>query len=124
MHKGSVEAISAIKCAPCMGAPYKGFRGPKLYEGKGEIWSSGDVDICRVGVATAGFMSAEWEIHNKASWWIEGYQPRNFRRPGAILVNRLGREFEPAELAVKGPTKKAICRAALMTRINGFEGMA
>jgi len=38
--------------------------------------------------------------------------------------NELGQEFTLAELAAKGPANKAIKRAELMTRINGFERIA
>lgn len=38
--------------------------------------------------------------------------------------NELGQEFTLAELAAKGPANKAIRRAELMTRINGFERIA
>lgn len=41
-----------------------------------------------------------------------------------IARNELGQEFTLAELAAKGPANKAIRRAELMTRINGFERIA
>lgn len=41
-----------------------------------------------------------------------------------IARNELGQEFTLAELAAKGPANRAIKRAELMTRINGFEMIA